>query len=286
MKSTVTSTIEEVAIPIAASEDIVPITVESDIKLFMPTPELDSDKFISKIAYIAAKNMVKNVLVSSLLKEDGMVTAIKEAKIKYLKTLVGTPNFEVSYLTVFGEYPFDLNLKLVGLSHFVKCKNTALTALKTSSTQELKGIFICTFIYVYIVMVCIPIWYIYMHIFVFYRSSTGSCRVRCSRFQNIYVPYISKLYAICICIYYMFVYSVYESIHMYIYTSLTGAALAAVEYVIVASKVLICHIDQNKVAADLGVNAGKNKEPFIHYNISLLSCLCIYIYTSVRTKDI
>lgn len=60
--------------------------------------------------------------------------------------------------------------------------------------------------------------------------------------------------------YYMFVYSVYESIHICIYTFLTGAALAAVEYVIVASKVLICHIDQTKVAAELGVNVDK-KDP-------------------------
>jgi hypothetical protein len=42
------------------------------------------------------------------------------------------------------------------------------------------------------------------------------------------------------------------------HTHMIGAALTAIEYVIVASKILICHIDQNKVAAELGVNADKD----------------------------
>jgi len=170
-KPIISNTIEEYATPpivVEKSEDELKVCV----KVFMPTPQVDSDKFISKIAYIAARNM--GVPPPPLSKECGMVTAIKEAKIKYLKTLAGTPNFEVLYLTVFEEYPLDLNLKLVALAHFVKCKDAALVALKKTGNQELKG-----------------------------------------------------------------------------------AALAAVEYVTVASKILTCHIDQNKVAAELGVNADK-----------------------------
>jgi Tripeptidyl peptidase II len=73
-------------------------------------------------------------------KESGIDAAVREAKTKYLKTQIGTQAvFDPLYLTVEAEYPTDLPLKLVGLSHAVKCKSNALAAYKKTPSAETKG---------------------------------------------------------------------------------------------------------------------------------------------------
>ena len=79
-----------------------------------------------------------------LPKESGMEGAVREAKTKYLKTLAGTPAFDSLYTAAELEYPADLPLKLVALSHAVKLKTAALTAEKKLSTAETTGTSILT----------------------------------------------------------------------------------------------------------------------------------------------
>lgn len=73
-------------------------------------------------------------------KESGIDVAVREAKTKYLKNLVGVPStFDSLYSTIEAEYPTDLPLKLVGLSHSVKCKSIAVAAVQKTYTRELAG---------------------------------------------------------------------------------------------------------------------------------------------------
>jgi Tripeptidyl peptidase II len=75
-------------------------------------------------------------------KESGIDAAVREAKTKYLKSQIGNPtSFDSLYLTVEAVYPKDLALKLVALSHTVKCKQTALDAVKKSSTVDTIGVY-------------------------------------------------------------------------------------------------------------------------------------------------
>ena len=75
-------------------------------------------------------------------KESGIDVAVREAKTKYLKSQIGNPTaFDSLYLTVEAVYPKDLALKLVALSHTVKCKQTALEAVKKSSTVDTLGVY-------------------------------------------------------------------------------------------------------------------------------------------------
>ena len=73
-------------------------------------------------------------------KESGIDVAVREAKTKYLKNLVGVPStFDSLYSTMEAEYPTDLPLKLVGLSHSVKCKSNALAASLKTDAKDLAG---------------------------------------------------------------------------------------------------------------------------------------------------
>jgi Tripeptidyl peptidase II len=73
-------------------------------------------------------------------KESGIDAAVREAKTKYLKSQIGNPTaFDSLYLTVEAVYPKDLALKLVALSHTVKCKQTALDVVKKGSTADTIG---------------------------------------------------------------------------------------------------------------------------------------------------
>ena len=73
-------------------------------------------------------------------KESGIDIAVREAKTKYLKNLTGIPStFDSLYSTIEAEYPTDLPLKLVGLSHTVKCKSNALAALQKNYSKDLAG---------------------------------------------------------------------------------------------------------------------------------------------------
>ena len=75
-------------------------------------------------------------------KESGIDAAVREAKTKYLKSQIGNPTaFDSLYLTVEAVYPKDLALKLVALSHTVKCKQAALEAVKKNSTAVTAGVY-------------------------------------------------------------------------------------------------------------------------------------------------
>ena len=76
---------------------------------------------------------------SATPKETGMEVAVREAKTKYLKSLTGLPAFDPLYIIAEGEYPLDLALKLVALSHTVKLKVSALAAHKKLSSAETTG---------------------------------------------------------------------------------------------------------------------------------------------------
>ena len=74
-------------------------------------------------------------------KESGIDAAVREAKTKFLKNQVGNPiAFDSLYLTVEATYPKDLALKLVSLTHTVKCKQAALEAVKKGSTAQTLGV--------------------------------------------------------------------------------------------------------------------------------------------------
>ena len=72
--------------------------------------------------------------------ESALEIAIREAKVKYFKSQLGTPEattvFETLYPTAVKEHPTDLSLVQVGLSHRVKCKTQALAKIpKTKVTR-------------------------------------------------------------------------------------------------------------------------------------------------------
>ena len=77
-------------------------------------------------------------------KESGMEAAVREAKTKYLKSLAGTSAFDSLYIAAELEYPADLPLKLVALSHAVKLKSGALSAEKKLTTAQTVGTSILT----------------------------------------------------------------------------------------------------------------------------------------------
>ena len=65
-----------------------------------------------------------------------MEVAVREAKTKFLKSQIGLPTFDVLYAPVQLEYPTDLALRLVALSHYVKLKVSTLTILKATYTEN------------------------------------------------------------------------------------------------------------------------------------------------------
>jgi hypothetical protein len=110
-----------VTVPTSAEESVTPALTHT------------SSEVVAVVSAVTAPGKEKE-------KESGIDAAVREAKTKYLKSQVGTQGvFDPLYLTVEAEYPTDLPLKLVGLSHAVKCKSNALVAFKKTSSAETKG---------------------------------------------------------------------------------------------------------------------------------------------------
>ena len=92
------------------------------------------------IKYIAADtkpNAPKSKPVDETKEEDGMDVAIREAKIKFLKTKLGEKSFISFYEPVATEYVDNLAVKQTLLNHYVKCKGKGTTDEKSQVIEDI-----------------------------------------------------------------------------------------------------------------------------------------------------
>lgn len=123
--------------PIVPASTIDPVVVSSGAPSTPITPVSTSEK-VDLIETEKEKEEEKEKV-----KESGIDEAVRKAKTKYLKNEVGNQTtFDSLYLAVETAYPKDLALKLVALSHTVKCQQTAIEAVRKDCTTENIGAYI------------------------------------------------------------------------------------------------------------------------------------------------
>ena len=123
--------------PIVPASTIDPVVVSSGAASTPITPASTSEKVDLKETEKEKEKEKEKV------KESGIDEAVRKAKTKYLKNEVGNQTtFDSLYLTLETAYPKDLALKLVALSHTVKCQQTAMDAVKKDCTTEKIGAYL------------------------------------------------------------------------------------------------------------------------------------------------
>lgn len=123
--------------PVVPANTIDPVLVNPGAVSTPVTPASTSEKIDLKETEKEKEKEKENE------KESGIDKYVRNAKTKYLKNEIGNPTtFDSLYITVETAYPKDLALKLVALSHTVKCQQAALEAVKRDCKAETIGEYI------------------------------------------------------------------------------------------------------------------------------------------------